>query len=91
MTGPEHYREAEQYAEIAVQDIHDAIAAAVDGNQAEAAKRYAWAVHTREMGMLHATLAQTAATALNDYPNGTSVEDLAAWRSVAGTKPEGGA
>jgi hypothetical protein len=37
---------------------------------------------------VHATLALAAATAINDYPEGAPLADVAAWRAVAGVKAQ---
>lgn len=67
-TGPEHYREAEDWLTVADNAVsksspHVAMAAA--------------------MAQAHATLALAAATALNDADGGTSPDDYRAWRRVA--------
>ena len=78
MTGPEHYREAEQLAERAHHWTY--------GDGADPVVGAALAAEAQ----VHATLALAAATALNDYPDGAPVNDVAAWRAVAGVKPAAG-
>ncbi|MEO3869409.1 hypothetical protein ABGB18_11305 [Nonomuraea sp. B12E4] len=85
MTGPEHYCQAEQYAQQAARYQSEAIAATVAGEAADVAKRREWAAHAREMGVLHATLALAAATAVNDFEGGMPIRDHEAWMAVAGT------
>jgi len=81
MTGPEHYREAEEalrastwqrqrWGELA--DGSDESAAALDAA--------AWEMRRAQV---HATLALAAATAMNDSSGGMSVPDWDAWRSAA--------
>jgi hypothetical protein len=76
MTGPEHYRQAEQI-------LAEAENSAPDANCDDVALLLKFA-------QVHATLALAAATALNDYPEGAPIADIRAWRATAGT-PEDGA
>jgi hypothetical protein len=69
MTGPEHYRMAEQAL--------DAIASGgMDG---------AMAAQLVVRAQVNATVALAAATGLNDADGGLPSSDLRAWRAVAGT------
>ncbi|MEU6709919.1 hypothetical protein ABZ897_00455 [Nonomuraea sp. NPDC046802] len=90
-SGVEHYRKAEEYAEQAAKHISDADEWGSHGRTVEEGARREWAKEARDMGVLHATLALAAATGLKDYPDGMPLEDVRAWRDVAGVKPEGGA
>ncbi|MEV0968479.1 hypothetical protein [Microtetraspora glauca] len=100
MTGPEHYREAERCAKHAEGLFGEYVEAhGEDGSTPGVELIRRQAEHCREMGVLHATLAQAAATALNDHEHaaddgvnvgGMPIGDYRAWREVAGVKPDGG-
>ncbi|MFE0329031.1 hypothetical protein ACFW08_20060 [Streptomyces sp. NPDC058960] len=70
MTGPEHYQCAESYG-------READAQLASGNLDEA-RVYA------ELGTLHATLANAAATAMSGRNEGMHPSDFAAWDRAAG-------
>ena len=69
MTGPEHYRKAEQEMQIA--------------EQAEAESHLE--VYSLAVAQVHATLAMAAAVGLNDHEGGMPPGDWSAWRAVAAT------
>ena len=72
MTGPEHYRAAEQLLAGALWDI--------DGGHTERAAPQLTAAH------VHATLALAAATALQPSNYAADYPEYAEWAQVAGTK-----
>lgn len=71
MTGPDHYREAEVQAEAAARAIDDG--------------RWEYAKLSLALGQLHATLANTAATAIATLH---SAREFRAWREVLETGPK---
>ncbi|MGI5485189.1 hypothetical protein [Microtetraspora malaysiensis] len=98
MTGPEHYREGERSAQQAEVLFGEYVTAHdEDGNTPNVELIRRQAEHCREMGVLHATLALAAATALNDHEHaaddgvsvgGMPIGDYKAWREAAGVQPE---
>ncbi|MGY5634198.1 hypothetical protein ACW7N6_38300 [Streptomyces sp. UC1A3] len=75
MTGPEHYREAEKMLK-GCKNSHGALM--IEGGTAE----------VLAAALVHAQLAQAAATALNDSdPNGEGMpgDDYREWKKAAGT------
>lgn len=70
MTGPEHYREAEQLAAAAA-------------HHANVGKDWNAAQGCAALAQVHATLALAAATALNDHDGGSPVLTYRAWKAVA--------
>lgn len=82
MTGPDHYREAERLAERAGElfsefvDAHDE-----DGDTPDVNLIRRQVEHCREMGVLHATLALAAATAINASADPPPL-DWEAWREA---------
>ena len=69
MTGPEHYRAAEEMLEKSGSPDSS-------GEQGR---------HLLAAAQVHATLALAAATALNDSESGQPFDDHQAWRTVAAT------
>jgi len=92
-TGPQHYRQAERLAEQA-----DAWMNADTGWKAHLSTDERIARRNADLlaGLLHAVLADAAATALNDHSHsegGMPLEDYDAWVKAAGVwqpKPQGG-
>lgn len=89
MTGPENYREADLLGDQAEKlfaayvQAHDE-----DGNSPDVNLIRRQAEHCRDMGLLRATLALAAATALPPSPPDYSPSlDEIAWAEVAGTQP----
>ncbi|MEU8040951.1 hypothetical protein [Streptosporangium sp. NPDC049078] len=95
MNGPDHYREGERLAEQAERLFEEFVAAHdEDGDTPGVHLIRRQAKHCQEMGVLHATLALAAATALNDAINdsgdgGLPREDWVAWKAAAGTPKDG--
>jgi hypothetical protein len=83
-TGPDHYREAERLLAVASQSTETTF----EGHNPEADRTIAEA-------QVHATLALTAATAMqapvDDCAAGMTVEDWDAWHKAAGTTTAKGA
>ncbi|TQS30003.1 hypothetical protein [Microbispora sp. KK1-11] len=73
MSGPEHYRKAEEI-------LAEAENADPRAERGDIALLLSFA-------QLHATLALAAATAMNDHDGGMSNADFNAWDKVAGVKP----
>jgi len=80
MTGPEHYREAEELAKRADEwpDADYGWKAALSTEE-----RIARRAGDLAAAQVHATLALAAATALNDGENGMQHPDWADWRAAA--------
>jgi hypothetical protein len=70
MNGPEHYAEAERCLDTAARDF--------DRGNASGA------TFELQRAQVHATLAQAAATALNDSQGGTPTPEWHHWRVAAG-------
>lgn len=90
MAGPEHYIEAERLAGQAERLFEEFVAAHdEDGDTPGVHLIRRQAEHCREMGVLRATLALAAATALLG-PHAANIENFDtfdAWREVAGSQP----
>lgn len=71
MTGPEHYREAEKLLK-GCKNSHGALM--IEGGTAE----------VLAAALVHAQLANAAATAMGSVSNGMPNEDFSAWDKVAG-------
>lgn len=103
MTGPEHYREAERLlahatdifldtsddpaprAEYATEaEYIEAVQISNDLHR-EALRTASW---TTAQAQVHATLAQAAATALNDAQDGMDPHSFQAWRAAAGRRSD---
>ena len=76
MTGPEHYRKAEEYLSV-LSDEKDA----TDWSEIIRSGEMSAALQAAQV---HATLALAAATALNDPTIGMAETDARAWAKVAG-------
>ena len=74
MTGPEHYREAEKWAELSRQSY------------AHGPDEVPFAAWQQGQAQVHATLALAAATALSEAGQGSG-HDWFSWLNVAGPKP----
>lgn len=82
-TGPEHYREAERFADEADRWMN-----ADTGWKAGLSQQQRIELRTADLlaGLLHATLANAAASALNDHSHdegGMRLEDYDAWINAA--------
>ncbi|MDH2425732.1 hypothetical protein [Sphaerisporangium sp. TRM90804] len=94
MNGPDHFQEAERCAaeadEAAEYAQREGQGRENPEDQANRAAAWRAAEHARGMGLLHAMLAQAAATAMQPSQYSTGRPEIARWYEVAGVKPDAG-